>query len=489
MAENTAAALEGQLRRPDGQEDLVFAIYLPSTAASRDTAIVHSIIWPEEGDREVHGNVHANDQYVVRAAFKARAAGGGLALLHSHPGARGWQRMSKDDANTEGRLIAPGACALTGLPFVGLTLSTRDSYWSARRWTRTKARAYEHQDAESVRAVGRRLRVSFHPKLRPVPDPRPELLRTASVWGDELQADLARLRVGVVGLGSVGSLVAEALARMGVERLTLIDFDVVERKNRDRVLHTTDKHARTRTLKVDAIARGLRESATAKSFDPTVVPLSVVTKEGFAAALDCDIIFSCVDRPWPRHVLNRLAHAHLIPVIEGGIIVRLSPEHMFKGADYRAQTVGPGRGCLLCSGAYDVSDVATEMAGSLDDPHYLQGAGPEFLWNRSENVFPFSMALASTELMQFIALTTGLKDQTDLGLQRWRYYEPALISEPAACRSDCEISAETARGDRAPTGTGVPAPVRKPISSSRKRDNRAATPRRSIPGGTEPEVV
>ena len=47
------------------------------------------------------------------------------------------------------------------------------------------------------------------------------------------------MRVGIVGIGSVGSIVAETMARIGVGRVTLIDPDKVETHNLDRLLYGT----------------------------------------------------------------------------------------------------------------------------------------------------------------------------------------------------------------------------------------------------------
>jgi tRNA threonylcarbamoyladenosine dehydratase len=48
------------------------------------------------------------------------------------------------------------------------------------------------------------------------------------------------LHVCLVGIGGVGSWVAEALARLGVGRLTLIDMDHVSESNINRQIHATD---------------------------------------------------------------------------------------------------------------------------------------------------------------------------------------------------------------------------------------------------------
>src|SRR5215213_3434846 len=88
------------LVRKDGQEDLCFATYVPSTGSRRTTGILSTLIFPEKGDRNVHGNVGFMPQYLERVLQVANQRKEGLVLLHSHP-ASGWQGMSQDDVAAE----------------------------------------------------------------------------------------------------------------------------------------------------------------------------------------------------------------------------------------------------------------------------------------------------------------------------------------------------------------------------------------------------
>src|SRR5262245_14375373 len=180
--------------------------------------------------------------------------------------------------------------------------------------------------------------------------------------------------------------------------------------------------------------------ATAADIDIHSVPFSLAEIDGYRAGLDCDVIFSCVDRPRARHILNHFAYAHLIPVIDGGIIARVR-DGVFRGADWQLQTVAPGRPCLECLGAYNPDDVSTEAAGKLDDPTYLNGLPADHRFKRNENVFPFSMNLASLEVMQFVALVTGAAGIHDLGIQRFRYVPGIMEQLPQSrCKDGCETS-------------------------------------------------
>ncbi|MHB1301825.1 MAG: tRNA threonylcarbamoyladenosine dehydratase, partial [Burkholderiales bacterium] len=64
--------------------------------------------------------------------------------------------------------------------------------------------------------------------------------RTRILIGDEGIARLAGKHVFLAGLGGVGSYCAEALARGGIGRLTLLDHDVVAVSNINRQLPALD---------------------------------------------------------------------------------------------------------------------------------------------------------------------------------------------------------------------------------------------------------
>lgn len=446
------------------QEDLCFALWYPSEGARRFSALIAEVILPYYEDRRVHGNVGFTAEYFVRALSMARARKAGLALMHSHLGP-GWQGMSSDDIQAESG-HAGAVRAATGLPFLGLTAGN-DGAWSGRFWKRTGERLYTPMDVTVVRVVGHRLGLTYHPTLGRIPSYGLELDRTTKALGPRGWADIVRMRIGIVGLGSVGSLVNEALARLGAEHLVLVDFDKVKRENRDRTAGTGPSDIGR--YKVDVAADNAIRSATSPRIRIDRVSDSIINRHGYAAALDCDLLFSCVDRPWPRRVMNHIAYAHLIPVIDGGILVRLRGDRMI-GADWHCHTVGPGRRCLECIGAYDPSVVGLEIQGLLDDPSYMAQLDPGSPLVMNENVFPFSMNLASLEVMQMLALVLG--PIYDLGDQNYHYASGTLdVNLDQHCNPGCLYPGIVATGDTlyVPTGEHLAARQKKTGGSPSKR--------------------
>ena len=444
MTEQVADAARRHLLREDVQEDLCFALWYASQGRSRLTALIHKLILPRNGERNVHGNASFEPAFFERALSEAAASGAGLALMHSHPLGVGWQGMSLDDVKAE-RGNAGAVLGATRQPFVGLTLAG-DGAWSGRFWIRTAPRTYAWHNGATVRVVGNRLTVHYMDELAPPPMANGEQIRTISAWGEGAQWDLARLRVGLVGSGSVGGLVGDSLARTGFEDVTLIDFDTIELHNLDRLSYATREDVGL--LKVETQAQYLRARATADPFQVEPINAAVFEEQGFRAALDCDVLFACVDRPWGRYIMNLIAYAHLIPVIDGGIAVRRNRHGKLAAADWKAHTATIGRPCLQCLGQYDPGLVQTEREGWLDDPSYIEGLPKGHPLKARENVFAFSMACASNQLLQMLALTLAPLGQSNPGAQLY-HFVGNISEEPAygQCHPECQFPQITALGD------------------------------------------
>jgi len=436
--------VRAHLLRRDGQEEICFALWFPSVGRSRTTALIHKLLLPLPGERNVHGNVSFNPVFLERALAEATACGAGVALLHSHPRGRRWQGMSPDDVTTEIG-IAGSVFGATSLPLVGLTLAG-DGTWSSRFWQRTAPRTYTRFDCVTVRVISDELRVSFYDRLAPPPGLNAQQIRTVAAWGPEAQNDLARLRVGVIGAGSVGGMVGEALVRIGFEDVMVIDFDRIEEHNLDRLVYAT--RADIGRLKIEVMAEHLFARATAKRCQIEPVLGAVYEERAFRAALDCDVLFSCVDRPWGRYILNLIAYAHLIPVFDGGISVRMNRLGKIAAADWKALTAAPGRQCLQCAGQYDPGLVQMEREGFLDDPTYIQGLPKDHPLKSRENVFAFSMGCGNLQLLQMLAMAISPLDQPNPGTQLYHFVGNTM-EEPifGQCHPQCQFPDLIAMGD------------------------------------------
>lgn len=454
MTARLAAEAAAHLLRPDGNEDLCFGLWRPSSGRMRATAIIDRVLLPRDGDRLLHGNVAFTSQYFERALAEARNEGTGLALMHSHPPfARGWQALSEDDHRAEAG-IAGAIAASTELPLVGMTIAGGDGRWSGRSWHRHSAREYEPRYCDTVRIVGDGLRVDYDDSQRPRPASPLRLKRTMTAWGEDAHADLARLRIGLLGAGSVGSIVGEGLARMGIERIVILDFDSLGEINLDRTLGAYESDIGT--AKAELALRTVRASATAKTLYAEAHEHSVCEDAGYRAALDCDVLFSCVDRPWPRSVINFIAYAHLIPVIDGGIHVSRLRSGRMRGADWKAHTVGPDHRCLQCLGQYDPGLVQAEREGHLDDPRYIESLPTDHPVRANENVFPFSLGAASLELMQLVSLVIGPAGIHNFGAQTYHASTGTIDIDVDGCDASCPYSGLVGRGDHGPhPGTGL----------------------------------
>ena len=426
------------------QEDLCFALWRSSTGLNRNAAIVYEVILPKEGERNLTGNASFTHGYAGRAIVEARRQNAGLTFMHSHPKS-GWQDLSYPDEMAERIALAPPARA-TGRPLVGMTIGS-DGYWSARFWESKNGKPHCRW-CEKVRLVGpKSYKLQFNDRIAQ-PSPRREVLRrTYDSWGTSAQNDISRMRVGIIGLGSVGCIVAETMARIGVRQITLFDPDRVEEHNLDRLLFGTAKDIGK--LKVDLAKTRMELSATAEGAAIKAISKSIKDRDAFNEMLDCDIILSCVDRPVARDILNYVANAHLIPVIDCGVAIRKNrKQDMLESAHWRAHIITPYHQCLRCNSQYNTGMVSAELDGSLDNPSYIS-ALPDGETPGNQNVFPFSLGVAALAVNLMTRYLIGQEWWPAVQQQDYQFQTGKITVTNEECLSQCAFRVRRAMGDAA----------------------------------------
>ncbi len=96
------------------------------------------------------------------------------------------------------------------------------------------------------------------------------------LYGAGSVARLSAAHVGVVGIGGVGSWAAEALARSGVGRLTLIDADEVCVSNTNRQLHALEgEYGRAKVAVMAARIHAINPAARIEAIERFLTPASL----------------------------------------------------------------------------------------------------------------------------------------------------------------------------------------------------------------------
>lgn len=301
--------------------------------------------------------------FIHREILRCRDSGLAYLAVHNHGSDRKVE-FSRVDLESHERGYPALLDIGRGVPVGALVYGRRSV--AADVWLRDGSR----RTLGSYCVIGQKVtRLYSHPRREFDSDTEHD--RQVRMFGAAGQHVLAESKVAVVGLGGVGSLVAEYLARLGVGNLVLIDPDEIESSNLSRVVGATRVDVEARQLKTQIAVRHAREMAT----DVMLEPISKdVARESVAQVLrDCDFIFLAADSMRARLVVNALAHQYLIPVIQMGAKIRRGDGGSLEDAMCAVRHIRPGTGCLWCNGLIDPTQLAIEAKS--DDERKEQAYG------------------------------------------------------------------------------------------------------------------
>ena len=126
---------------------------------------------------------------------------------------------------------------------------------------------------------------------------------------------LQGIKVGIAGVGGLGSNCAASLVRCGFRRFKLVDFDTVEASNLDRQFYFADQVG---MAKVDALKQNL--TRINPQLDAETLALRIGEGDVERIFGDCDVVAECLDRAEAKsQLVSDLATLNIMIVAASGL--------------------------------------------------------------------------------------------------------------------------------------------------------------------------
>jgi len=343
------AALKQHLFPGDGNEAVAFALCGRARREELELLTVREIVPIPYDACRIRTPYRVTWSGEALEATLTRAASENLAIIkvHSHPTGYSWFSDTDDVADAK---LFP---SLFGWLDSDAPLASMIMLPDGMLVGRAVQMHGQGERLDCIRVAGDDF-VFWHDKsgAEAVPD---HGMRVAQAFGDKTYRLLRGLRIGVVGCSGTGSIVIEQLARNCVGELVIVDPDHVERKNLNRILNSTWKDAESKTPKPEMLKAAINLMGLGTKVN--AINSDLMKTSTLRALSTCDILFGCMDSIDGRHVLNKLASAYLIPLIDVGVLLEADGVGGIENIWAAVHTVLPGGSSLHSRRVYNQKDL------------------------------------------------------------------------------------------------------------------------------------
>lgn len=344
--EAVAIALCGRRAGADRHRLLIRSLHpVPHTLCQRSPV---SLNWPTDAVAEVFDHADAKQLSVIK--------------IHSHP--TGHPTFSTaDDAADRALLTALRGYIEHDIPHGSVVMLPDGAMFGRALW-----RQSTFQPIDTIALVGPDIK--FWHANSTATRPADFAASHAQAFGEGTFERLSQLTIAIIGCSGTGGPVAEQLMRLGVGRLILVDDDIVEIRNLNRMPHATI-HDIGR-LKVDVVAGAI----TRVGLGTDVIPIAsnLWDPDAVLAVAGSDIVFGCMDTAEGRFLLSTLATWYTLPYFDLGVRLDAIPDGPDRGRIREVcgtvHYLQPGRSSLMSRGLVSMEQVRAEGLRRTDPDAY-----------------------------------------------------------------------------------------------------------------------
>lgn len=272
---------------------------------------------PGDGDLDEHvAHVAITEPYTLRVALTAETHPLAVGVIHSHP--RDCPPRPSAVDNDMDRYYGGYFAGFTnGRPYVSLILAEVEDelavsgrvFWKGL-WFLVNRVVVERHPVRAWIGGARPLPRASSPERQ---------ARLAAAFGDEAASRLRESTVAVIGAGGTGSAAIEVLARAGIGRLIIVDPDVLEASNLERVHGSVPSHAANRVPKVVLARDHVR--AIDRSIAVEAYVGSLPQREILDAVITANVLLGCTDQQHSRLAVADVAIRYLVPSLDCGVLL------------------------------------------------------------------------------------------------------------------------------------------------------------------------
>jgi len=284
--------------------------------------------------------------------------------VHTHPFTQASVSFSATDNGDEKTFFRFLNEKFAGINYASIVLSQRQ--YSARVWTLSsgsivarKAVLKTQTSRENIASTDFREEADEQYEKTAVTAVEGFFNRSAAVLGlDVMRTIMHDQVISIVGVGGLGSIVAEHLIHMGFHALNLIDPDVLEMSNLNRVVGAYYEDAQQKRSKVDVVKRHLTNinpKATVEAYKK-----DVYDKEMESVLALSDWMMVATDNHSSRLRVQQLSVQYFVPLLSVGVNITVKDS---KIEDMSGEVITARVGdwlCLHCLNRINPIKVASE---------------------------------------------------------------------------------------------------------------------------------